>query len=641
MQTSEVLEKIGQKIEKLEDIKEIELANEYKTGINVIMQVLDELVLILKDKKVSFEKYSELIKVGLQTKDLGAIPATQDQVIFGDIDRSRSHNVKAVFIIGLNDGVFPSVSKDEGFLNDVDRENLKVRGLELAKTTKDRLYEEQFNIYKALTIAEEKLYLSYTGSDSEGKAVRPSILIIKIKNMFLNVKEKSDIGKKEGFVGVPEATFDELLENLYKLSNGEEILPIWKDVYNWYLQNDEWKDKLEKAVKGIDYTNLPDRIDENMINELYGSKMQTSITKLEQYRKCPFSFHLTYGLKLKEQETLELKLVDTGSFMHEVIDDFFEKVKNKQISISEITEDDVEKIVKQIIDEKLLLARNAIFVSTTKFKILLKKLEKVLIHSVKYILYSIMDSKFEILGNEVEFKEGGEYPPIEIDLGKGKKALLTGKIDRVDIAKDEKGNYVRIIDYKSSARNIELNEVMFGLQLQLITYLDEIVSKTKLKPAGILYFGLLEPIANNINTREMEIIEKELKKKFKMKGLVLENADVAKMMDTKLEKGYSDKIPVYLDAEGNVSIGKSSTIKDEDFSNLQKKVRDIIKQISNEILSGDIRINPYYNKEKKTPCENCKYKTICDFNPRYKGNNYNYIKYLDKQEILEKIKEEV
>ena len=641
LQTSEILEKLSQKISKLEDINEIELANEYKTGINVIVQVLDELVLISKDKKVSFEKYIELIKTGLQTKDLGAIPATQDEVIFGDIDRSRSHNVKAVFIIGLNDGVFPSVSKDEGFLNDADRENLKENGIELAKTTKDRLYEEQFNIYKALTIPEEKLYLSYTGSDSEGKAVRPSILVIKIKNIFTKLKESTDIIQKEQFIGLPEETFDELLENLYKLANGEEVAPIWKEVYIWYAKNDEWKAKLEKAIKGINYTNLPDIIEEKTINELYGNRMQTSITKLEQYRNCPFSFHLTYGLKLKEQETFELKPIDTGSFMHEVTEDFFENVKDKNISIDEITEEELENIVKQIIEEKLLLAKNAMFTSSAKFKILLRKLEKVLINSIKYILYSVKDSKFEILGNEVEFKDGGAYSPIEIDLGYGKKVALTGKIDRVDIAKDERGNYVRIIDYKSSVRNIELNEVMFGLQLQLITYLDEIVNKTKMKPAGILYFGLLNPIANDVNTKDVEKIEKALRKKFRMNGIVLEDAKIAKMMDTKLEKGYSDKIPVYLDVDGNISIGKSNTIKEEDFSNLQKKVRSIIKQISNEILSGDISIRPYYNKEKKTPCENCKYKTICNFSTKYKGNNYNYIKYKDKQEILENIKEEI
>ncbi len=202
------------------------------------------------------------------------------------------------------------------------------------------------------------------------------------------------------------------------------------------------------------------------------------------------------------------------------------------------------------------------------------------------------------------------------------------------------GKYIRIVDYKSSVKNIELNEVMFGIQLQLITYLDEVVTKGGFLPAGALYFNLIDPIISLSGTKTPEEIEKEIQKNFKMKGIVLADIDIVKMMDTKLEKGYSETIPVYIDKEGNVSKNLSSAISKEDFTNLQKKVRNIIKEISKEIYSGDISIKPYYNKDKKTPCEFCKYKTICNFNTKQKGNNYNYIKYLEKSEVLEKIKKE-
>lgn len=202
------------------------------------------------------------------------------------------------------------------------------------------------------------------------------------------------------------------------------------------------------------------------------------------------------------------------------------------------------------------------------------------------------------------------------------------------------GKYIRIVDYKSSVKNIELNEVMFGIQLQLITYLDEVVTKGDFLPAGALYFNLIDPIISLSGTKTPEEIEKEIQKNFKMKGIVLADIDIVKMMDTKLEKGYSETIPVYIDKEGNVSKNLSSAISKEDFTNLQKKVRNIIKEISKEIYSGDISIKPYYNKDKKTPCEFCKYKTICNFNTKQKGNNYNYIKYLEKSEVLEKIKKE-
>lgn len=640
LQENEILKKLQEKIEKFNQMGKQELANEYETGINVFLQVLDELVMVFKNKKVSFEKYRELIKIGLQNKGLGAIPATQDQVILGDVDRSRSHNVKAVFIIGINDGIFPSANKDEGFLNDKDREDLKQLELELAKTTKDRLYEEQFNIYKAITVPEEKLYLSYTSTDSEGRAIRPSILITKIKKIFPNLKENSDIIKKESFIGLPEETFDELLINLYNLSNGEKIDLIWKDVYNWYLKTDKWNEKLKEALKGLEYTNLPDNINSDIIDKLYGNKMQTSVSKLEQYRTCPFSFYLKYGLNLKEEETYEIKSIDTGSFMHEIIDDFFEMVKNNEIDVKNISKEEIEKIIHEIVTDKITLSRNAMFTSSNKFKILLKKLEKVLIQSIIYIVQNLANSKFQILGNEVEFKPGGKYPPIELSLEDGKKIEITGKIDRIDLAEDEHGKYIRIIDYKSSVKNINLNEVMFGIQLQLITYLDEVITKGDFLPAGALYFNLIDPIITLAGNKSTEEIEKEVQKNFKMKGIVLADINIVKMMDTKLEKGYSETIPVYIDKDGNISKNLSSTISEEDFTNLQKKVRSIIKQISKEIFSGDISIKPYYNKDKKTPCEFCKYKTICNFNTKQKGNNYNYIKYLEKSEVLEKLKKE-
>ena len=640
LQKNEILIKLAEKIEKFENLGLVELAKEYETGINSLIQVLDELVMIFGDQKIGFEKYRELLKIGLQNKGVGAIPATQDEVILGDTDRSRSHNVKAVFILGINDGIFPGINKDEGFINDKDRENLKNQGIELAKTTTDRLYEEQFNIYKSLTVPEEKIYLSYTSTDLEGRSQRPSVLITKIKKMFPLLQEKSDIINKPSFIGMPEETFDELLSQIYNKVSGKDVDEKWKEVYKWYAENEEWKDKLEKSIQGLNYTNLPDKINESSIDKLYGNKMQTSISKLEKYRTCPFSFHLKYGLKLQDNERFELKSMDTGSFMHEVIDDFFEKIKNKELDVKTITNEDIEKVVKEIVNEKIKLARNAIFRSSKKFKILLLKLNKVLTKSIKYIVDGLKNSQFEILGNEIEFGKEGKFKPIQIELENGKKVEITGKIDRIDIAENEDGKYIRIIDYKSSIKNINLNEVMFGLQLQLITYLDEVVSQNDFIPAGALYFNMIDPSVTISGTKTEEEIENEIRKNFKMKGIILADVNVIKMMDQKLEQGYSESLPVYLDKEGNITDSRSSAIKKEDFANLQKKVKNIIKDISNEIYSGDISIKPYYNKDKKTPCEYCEYKAICNFNTKQKGNNYNYIRYLDKNEVLEKIKKE-
>ncbi len=261
---------------------------------------------------------------------------------------------------------------------------------------------------------------------------------------------------------------------------------------------------------------------------------------------------------------------------------------------------------------------------------------------MKYIIQSITMSDFNILGNELEFKKNAKYPPIELTLDNGKRVEITGKIDRVDIAQNEDGSYVRIIDYKSSLKNIDLNEVVAGLQIQLLTYLDAVTTIENLLPAGVLYFNLTDPMIKATKSMTDEEIEQEIKKQFKMQGLILADVKVAKMMDKTLDKGASNIIPAYIDKNENLSNTRSSIITKEQFENLQKYMKKIIKQISEEILSGKIQLNPYNNvKKKKTPCEYCEYKTICGFNDTQNGNQYNYINQKAKEEILQSIKENV
>ena len=184
MQEQEIENKINIKINELDDKGMLDLANEYIASYKIILDILDEMVLIFGKEKISMDKYVQILRTGLKNSELGKIPGTQDQVIIGDVERSRSHKVDVIFIIGLNDGSFPSINKAEGFFGDKDREQLKNDGIELAGGTLDNLYEENFNIYKTFTTAEKKLYLSYSSSETEGKSLRPSMMIHKIKNIF-------------------------------------------------------------------------------------------------------------------------------------------------------------------------------------------------------------------------------------------------------------------------------------------------------------------------------------------------------------------------------------------------------------------------------------------------------------------------
>lgn len=631
--------KLKKKIEILEQIGLIELANEYKSSFKIIIDVFDEIVLVFKDEKITFDRYIEILKIGLKNSGLGKIPATQDQVIIGDIDRSRSHKVRAIFLIGLNDGMFPSVNKDEGFFNDADREMLKKDNIELAKGTIEQIYDDNFNIYKAFTTAEEKIFISYASLNSEGTSLRPSIFISKIKRIFPNIKEKSDDTENDDLILTKETTFDLLIQKINEFYEGKEIEDIWFDLYKYYINDTIWKDRLNKSLMGLKFTNIPEKLNKEHTDKLYGDTLHTTISRLEQYKSCPFSFYLKYGLKLNEKETFTIRNIDTGTFMHDVIDEFFNVIKNNQIDVKEISDEKLNNIVKNIINEKLNMDKNYILKGSAKFKVLTNRLIKVVSLSIKYIVDGLRNTDFKVVGNEVEFNTGKDYPPIKLEIENGKKIEITGKIDRIDIGKTIDGKYIRIIDYKSSVKNIDLNEVISGIQLQLLTYLDATCENEDILPAGVLYFNLIDPIVKANKPLTDEKIEEEIRKQFKMNGLILADINIVKMMDKKLDNGQSNVIPVYLDKEGNISKSKSSVVNKEQFNLLQKYVKKTIKEISKELYDGNIELKPYFNiKNKKKPCDYCEYKSICQFDTNLCGNKYNYIGNMDKELILNMIK---
>ena len=633
-----VEEKISKKISELEEKDLLDLAKEYKESYEIIIDIFDKMVLIFDDEKITIDKYQKIFKIGLKNSGLGKIPGTADQVILGDVDRSRSHKVRAVFILGLNDGVFPSSNKDEGFLNDSDREILKQDGIELANGTIDNLYEDKFNIYKAFTTAEEKLYLSYSSSDKDGKSLRPSVLISQIKKMFPKMKEESDVINKKYEIVNKKVTYEELIENIAKIKNKEKIDEIWYQIYNYYKGQEEWNKKLTSDMQGLNYTNLPEKIKQENIDKLYGNTLKTSISRLEKYRGCPFSYYLQYGLRLKEKETLKIQSFNTGSFMHETIDSFFKVVREEDIDLAEIEEDKILEIVSNIIDESLNLNKNFIFTATAKYKVLVRRLKRIITKALKYIIITIVNSDFEVSGTEVEFGEKGKYEPIILELDNGKKIEITGKIDRIDTAKNEDGKYLRIIDYKSSAKNIDLNEVYAGLQIQLLTYTDAICRKEDIMPAGIFYFSLLEQMANADKRLNEDEIEEMIRKNFKMKGLIIADVKIIKMNDNTLKSGTSNLVPAGITTKGEINQRNTNGVKQEEFKILQEYIYKTIKDISKEILSGKIDLKPY-NKQGKTPCEYCEYKTICGFNPKLNNNKYNYIDKKTKDDILNKMRQ--
>ena len=537
-------EKVDEKLQVLNSENYIDLANEYKESYNILIETLDEIVEFFEKEEIDINLFYNILKIGLKNSKLGKIPATQDEIIVGDVERSRSQKSEVIFIIGINDGVFPSVNNDEGFFGDEDRKFLKSQGMELANGRIENLYEENFNIYKAFTTQENSLYLSYSLQDTSGKSLRPSVIINRIKKMFPNLREESDAIKKDYEITNINATYEELLSKIFESTDLKNLDEDWKKVYTYFTKNDYWKNKLENDLSALKYTNMPKEISKDMIDKLYGNTLKTSISKLEKYMNCPFSYFLQYGLKLKEKEELKVQNFDTGSFMHEIIDSFFKTIKEQDIKLVNLLNNDKEisKIIEKLVNEVLENGRNYTFKETIKYKVLVTRLKRILSKAIKYIIESLVYSDFNIEGTEIEFNKNGKYKPIEITLEDGKKIEIIGKIDRIDTAKNEDGTYLRIIDYKSSAKNIDLNEVYAGIQIQLLTYLDAVCSKEDFMPAGVLYFSLLEQIVKADKRITEEEIEEKIRANFKMKGLILADIKVMKMQDKNLQSGGTSKI---------------------------------------------------------------------------------------------------
>jgi len=613
------------------DVKHVTIASEYAQVWNIFMSILDEMVDAIGEEKCSFDRFKNILKMGISNHEIGIIPPTKDKVTIGDIERTRNNNIKVLFIIGVNDGAFPRAFQNEGFLNDNERGILLEKGIEIAKDTKLLLVEENFNIYKALCVPSEELHLSYPVSDLEGKTLRPSFMITQIKKMFPKLVEESYIVNKPQLIYSRKATFPDLLNKLRTYVDTGDIEEAWKDVYTWYSNNE--KEKLDNVLKGLYYRNTIEYQSQNMSKKLYGEKMNSSVSKLEKYVSCPFSFYLKYGLKARERDIYKLGVPDIGSFLHEIIEKFTKKVLKENIDLRTLEHEECNKIVSIIVDEVLANFRHNLFNSTGKLKRLSAKLKQLVMKTIWLITLHIKAGEFNIYGSEVEFGKDKEYPAIEIELADGKKLSLTGKVDRVDIAETEDGKYIRIIDYKSSNKKIKLSEVYYGVQLQLLTYIDAL-SGNEFVPGGVLYLKLDDPILKTDKNISKEVVEDMIVKSLRMNGLVLSNARLIEAMDK--DMGTESNV-LNLKVKKDGSYANMPTVTSEEFEKLREHIRKTLADIGNEIMSGNIKNEPLKRKGVATACEYCEYKLICQFDKDL-GNKFRYINELKDNEVLDIIR---
>ena len=628
-------------------------AKEYSEVRDIFIDVLELAVDVLGNEVMDLNEFMKVLNIGLSQYEMGLIPVALDQVNIGDITRIKSRGTKALYIIGVNDGVLPSASKEEGILSDNDREILLEKGISLASDTRTKIFEEQFLVYTAFTIAEEYLVVTYPLADFEGKSQRPSIIVHRLKKILPNVKEESEgfklVNDKYEKISAKIPTLNELMIAIRKNYDGAEIEDYWKYVYHWYLREPKWKERIEYVKKGLEYTNLENNISKEKAKKLYEdnkNKISLSVSRLERYAQCPFAYYIQYGLKAKDRKIYEFTAPDLGSFMHEILDEFTNEIKEKDLKWSDLSKENCRNIINSLVDNQVKNNKSSILNSSKRYSYFTDRFKRILTKSVMVISEQMKRSDFEIYKNELAFGFSKDVNSIKLDLPSGESFYLNGRIDRVDKLNLDGETYLRIIDYKTGSKKFDLNKFYNGLQMQLLVYLDALINNSEnivenqAMPGAILYFRIDDPILKSKGDLTEEEIKSEVLKELKLEGLLLDNVKVVKAMDNTLEPGtHSLIIPANMKKAGDLGKNKA-LITMEQFELLRKYVNEKMVEICQNMIEGKIDIEPC-KENKNIVCDYCNYSHICQFDSSLEDNRYKVIPKKKEEDIWKSINEKV
>ncbi|OHW62529.1 ATP-dependent helicase/deoxyribonuclease subunit B [Andreesenia angusta] len=638
--------KVDALIEEQKENGRLDMANESAQIWNILVDVLEQMNSILGSKKSTAKNYLQNLEAGLMNYELGIIPPSLDQVMIGNLERSRSRDIKAIFVIGVNDGILPSIISDSGVLSEDERLGVVELGLDIKLDSEKKMQDEKFLIYSCLTKPKEKLYMTYALSDNEGKALRPSTLVDRMKNVFpkLEVESELDRGGKEEMeiVSTPVSTVKHLVNELRKFVDGAEISENWLEIYSWYRDSEEYSEMAGQILESLFYSNQQDYLEHGRAREIYPLPLKTSISRIENFIKCPFSHFVNYGLSPSERRKCEVRTPDIGNLFHQSIESYSKVLEEKKLDWKDVSDEVSENIVDSIIEGMAEQFQNGIFTTSNRYRYLLKKLKRVSKKAVKIATEHLKSGEFKPLNYEVSFGEHGKVPPIVIELPGGEQIILEGRIDRVDIAEDGDCAYVKVIDYKSGERKFDISDAFYGLQIQLVVYLDAVLQsrqnlvKQELYPAGAFYFKIKDPMVGS-ESGNSEEIQEAISKELKMSGMIIKDIDVIKLMDREVESSSkSDIVSVKLKKDGDFY--KSSSLFDRDeFSEIIGHMHKLIAKMGEEIIKGKVKIEPCKNGDMVS-CKYCEFDSICQFDTSNDDNEYRIIRKLDKDGVMEKIR---
>lgn len=622
-----------------------DLAREYVQVYPYVCGLLDKMADVLGDEKISMKDFRALLEAGLSEARIAIIPPGNDRVAVGDVERSRIGGVKALFFIGVNEGVIPRPAADGGILTEADRARLSEKRIRLKPSAREEIYIGRFYLYLTVSKPSERLFLSESRAGLKGEPMHPAYLFDRARRMFPDLMVRDDTGKEDVFaLESPENGLRMIAEAFQKIPEqepGNEILELW----GWYNRNPEYRPAAEKMLEAASARTRGDRISRAAAKMLYGDVLRNSATRLEEFWTCEFAHFLDYGLRLRERPEYRFTGLDLGNLMHRALEMFTGEMVNRKIPWEEAGTPEVLKIADACVARAAGEAGgDSVLYSSERNAYQIRRMTRLMETSVQAIGRQMSAGDFRPSGAEAEFRSTDDMEELQFALPGGEKMILTGRIDRIDTCEDNGRTLVRIVDYKTGNVRFDLNKVYYGLQLQLALYMNLSLEILRRKgkypvPAGMYYYRIQDPVVSYVPDEAEEKRESRILREMKSSGVSLDEPDALARQDHALAPGVdSDVIPAGYKKDGSLK-ASSGVLSQEEFASVMYHVRRKIREAGVRILEGGASVNPCV-LGKENACTYCPYRPVCGFDLRIPGTGYRVLPVLDKGAALAAIESE-
>lgn len=630
--------KLAEREQALRESGEGALAREYAQVYPYVIGFLDKLVAVLGDQPISMADFRALLEAGFAEARVAVIPPGSDRVVIGDVERTRLGEVKALLFLGVNEGLIPKTEASGGLLTECDRETLEKADIALKPTARQAAYIERFYLYTALTRPSARLYLSASRTGAKGESLSPAYLFESVRRLFGD-PEVEDVSRSPR-AERKRASIRRLTDVMQRL--GERPLDgPEKELFLSYRFDPDYADFTERLLSAAVRRKPADQIGRAAARALYGTDLHCSATRLESFCACAFSHFLQYGLRLRQRPDYQFTGMDFGNLMHRSLELAGTRLIGKNLegtepgALSSLAADSLKQAVREV-------GESSVLYSTARDQYRIRKMQRLLDASLDAIGAQLGAGRFSVYAVEEDFRSREGLQSLAFSFPDGTSMTLTGRIDRIDTCDDGDVTYVKIVDYKTGGTVFDPSLVYYGLQLQLVMYMNaamEILRKEGKhpQPGGLFYFRVQDPILPDHGETDEELAGVRLKK-MTGSGVVSTDEAVLDALDRDLRAaGRSDVIPVSRTKKGAFG-SRSAVLDDSGFQVLGRYAAFRVQKAGAAMMRGAAEMNPYAYGQR-TACTWCPFRSACGFEQRIPGCTYRMLAKMDTKLAIAKMEE--